>query len=176
MRRNLCLPIDIEQFVLCLPSHACLTPAGQSSLRHLKSNLSLSGHQTNSKCQWWISFWVAWQSGILLMYQTPLIFIWCDRKWRACCWSIPLCAGNLVCRGRGMARARWDPIWTDPASCQLSPQWLGMLPTHQQPSKGACPPAHPEWAARSMSPSPHYWQKEAKAGTTQSFNHPQVPG
>lgn len=37
----------------------------------MKSNLSISGHQTNSKCQWWISVWDAGQSGILLMYQTP---------------------------------------------------------------------------------------------------------
>lgn len=68
------------------------------------------------------------------------------------------------------AWARWEPIWTDPTSCQLSPQWLGTLPTHQQPSKGACPPAHPKWAASSMSPSPHYWQKRGKS--KELLNHP----
>lgn len=64
--------------------------------------------------------------------------------------------------GGGQERARWDPIWTDLASCQLSPQWLGTQRSHQKPSKGACPLAHPEWAASSASPLPHYWQKEAK--------------
>lgn len=144
------LPIEIHQILFFSPCHVCCRPAVQFSIRHLKSNLSIFGHQTNSKCQWWISLWDARQSGILLMYQTPLIFIWCDLRWRVCCWWASLCARKLVSqrRKRGKARARWDPIWTDPTSCQLSPQWLRTLPTHQQPSKGACPPAHPEWAAR----------------------------
>lgn len=92
------LPIDIHQFIFCFPSHVCCTPAAQFSVRHLKSNLSISGHQTNSKCQWWMSLWDAWQSGKLLKSQTPLIFIWCDLRWRVCCWSVLLCAGKLVCR------------------------------------------------------------------------------
>lgn len=71
-----------------------------------------------------------------------------------------VCGGSVFREGWEVgARARWDPIWTDPASCQLSPQWLRTLPTHQQPSKGACPPAHPECSASSISPLPHYWQK-----------------
>lgn len=62
----------------------------------------------------------------------------------------------IVCReagwqrwgwGREVARARWDPIWSDHMSCQVSPQWLGLLSTYQKPSKGACPSAHPKWTA-----------------------------
>lgn len=39
------------------------------------------------------------------------------------------------------------PIWTDLVSCQLSPRWLETLLDYRQPSKDACPPAPPEWAA-----------------------------
>lgn len=155
----------------------CCIPAVQFSFKHLKSNLSFSGHQTISKCQWWISIWDAWQSGVLLMYHIPLFLIWSLLRFWVCCCSVPLCETIADLQREGEeAWARWEPIWTDPTSCQLSPQWLGTLPTHQQPSKGACPPAHPKWAASSMSPSPHYWQKKRqKQGAPQSSSHPKAP-
>lgn len=91
-----------------------------------------------------------------------LDFIWCHFRWRVCCWSLPFSEWSRSVE-RQQTRARWDPICTSPTSSQSSPQWLRTLSTHQQPSKGACPPAHPELVASLKSPSPYYWQKKSKS-------------
>lgn len=155
------LLIDIHQFIFCFASSVCWNPAVQFSIRHLKSNLSISGHQTNSKCQWWISLRDAWQSGILLMYQTPLIFILCDLRWRVCCYC------PIVCREAGLQRG-WrqgpdeTPSGRTPHPANSHPSGSGCSPlisSHQRV------PAHqPPWVGcSSMSPSPNYWQKEVRA-------------
>lgn len=66
---------------------------------------------------------------------------------------------------------RWDPIWTDLLSCQLSPRWLETLLVYRQPSKDACPPLRPEQAATPMSPRASLLPVEAKSDTLQSSVH-----
>lgn len=146
----------------------CCTPAVQFGLTHLKSNLSSLAIRKVLNVR----------DGSLSELPGNQGYFWCTRHLSSSfgvigdgerCWPIPLCPGSWSAEEGVLARARWDPIWTDPTSCQLSPQWLGMLPARQQPSKGACPPVRHEWAARSTNPSLHYWGKEVKAGSY-SFN------
>lgn len=66
---------------------------------------------------------------------------------------------------------RWDPIWTDLLSCQLSPRWLETLLVYRQPSKDACPPLQTEQAASPMSPLASLLPVEAKSDTIQSSVH-----
>lgn len=118
---------------------------------HCRPNLSISDHQTNSKCQWWISLGDSWQSGTRLMCRTPLIFICCDLGREVCRWSVPLCEGSREsCERRGPDEtpsgrtphpANSHPSGSGRFPLISSHQWV---PAHQHTLRGLpAPPAPP---------------------------------
>lgn len=120
-------------------------PAVQLGFRYLKSNLSISGHQTIPKCQWRISLWLA---------PTIRDTFWCprtlsssfrsDRRQRE--WEAGWERGReRKVGGGGSSRRGPDetPSGRTPTSCQLSPPVARDAPHSSAAIKGCLPTSAP---------------------------------
>lgn len=74
--------------------------------------------------------WVARQSGNTFDVPDASHLYWARWETKAASPQSSLCTSKPQVRSLG--RCRWDPIWTDLVSCQLSPWWLEIIGSHQR--------------------------------------------